>query len=318
MPDVLPTSPTEQRPADAAESAIRVDGLRKHYGSVRAVDGVTLAIAPGEVVALLGPNGAGKSTLVDMVLGLTVPDEGEVLVFGRPPAQAVAEGAIGAMLQSGALLDDATVGETVGMVASLHRRPMPVVEALRRAGVEDLAKRRCTRLSGGQKQRVRYAVALVSDPALLVLDEPTAAMDVGTRREFWQSMKEFTDAGRTVVFATHYLEEAEEYADRVVFMKDGVVVADGSVSEVQALAAGRTLHAVIPGVDAGEVARLPGVADVEVRHDKVVVVSSRSDDTLRALLARFPEARDIEIAGVSLDEAFIALTSSSTAERRTP
>ncbi len=316
MHEVLPTNSTASSSVDTADAAIRVSGLRKHYGQVRAVDGISLAIAPGEVVALLGPNGAGKSTAVDMILGLTRPDEGEVHVFGRTPAQAVDDGVIGAMLQSGALLDDATVGEMVGMVASLHRTPMPVTEALRRAGIQDLAKRRSTRLSGGQKQRVRYAVALVSDPDLLVLDEPTAAMDVGTRREFWQSMKEFTAAGRTVVFATHYLEEAEEYADRVVFMKAGTIVADGSVAEVQALAAGRTLHAVIPGATAVEVAALPGVADVEVRHDKVVVVSSRSDDTLRALLARFPQARDIEIAGVSLDEAFLALTATSDPHRR--
>jgi ABC-2 type transport system ATP-binding protein len=311
MREVLTTTDTGRGSVDKSDAAIRVSRLRKHYGSVRAVDDVSITIAPGEVVALLGPNGAGKSTVVDMVLGLTRPDEGEVLVFGRPPAQAVAEGVIGAMLQSGALLDDATVGEMVGMVASLHRRPMPVAEALRRAGIEDLAKRRSTRLSGGQKQRVRYAVALVSDPALLILDEPTAAMDVATRREFWQSMKEFTGAGRTVVFATHYLEEAEEYADRVVFMKAGEVVADGSVAEVQSLAAGRTLHAVVPGVVAADVAALPGVADVEVRLDRVVVVSSSSDETLRALLARYPQARDIEIAGVGLDEAFIALTSSA-------
>jgi ABC-2 type transport system ATP-binding protein len=314
MPDILPTSPTEQRPTGPPGAAVRVRGVRKHHGPVRAVDGVTLTIAPGEVVALLGPNGAGKSTLVDVVLGLTAPDEGEVAVFGRSPAQAVAEGAIGAMLQNGALLDDATVGETVGMVASLHRRPLPVGEALRRAGVEDLARRRCTRLSGGQAQRVRYAVALVSDPALLVLDEPTAAMDVGTRRAFWRSMEEFTGTGRTVVFATHYLEEAEQYADRVVFLRGGVVVADGSVGEVRALAAGRTLRAVVPGADADEVARLPGVVDVRVRHDEVVVVSARSDDTLRALLLRFPGARDVEVAGVGLDEAFLALTGSTGRE----
>jgi ABC-2 type transport system ATP-binding protein len=296
---------------DMSDAAIRVSGLHKHYGEVRAVDGVSMAIAPGEVVAFLGPNGAGKSTTVDMILGLSRPDSGEVSVFGQTPAQAVQDGVIGAMLQSGALLDDATVGEMVAMVASLHANPLPVADALAKAGISDLAKRLSTKLSGGQKQRVRYAIALVSNPQLLVLDEPTAAMDVATRREFWTSMKEFTDAGRTVLFATHYLEEAEEYADRVIFIKAGKIVADGSVAEVQSLAAGRTLHAVVPGARATDIAELPGVADVEVRHDRVVVVSTRSDDTLRALLARYPQARDIEIAGVSLDEAFIALTSSS-------
>lgn len=312
MEEVLASESTERHVAGKNGAAIHLSGLRKHYGAVRAVDGIDLSIAPGEVVALLGPNGAGKSTAVDMILGLTKPDAGEVLVFGKPPKDSVAAGTIGAMLQSGALLDDATVGEMVGMVASLHRDPMPVKEALRRAGIEDLVKRRSTRLSGGQKQRVRYAVALVSDPDLLILDEPTAAMDVGTRREFWLSMQEFTAAGRTVVFATHYLEEAEEFADRVIFMRSGTIVADGSVAEVQALASGRTLHAKIPGVTEAEIEALPAVADVDLRHDKVVIVSSASDTTLRALLSRFPDARDIEIAGVSLDEAFITLTSNIT------
>ncbi|MFE0027116.1 ABC transporter ATP-binding protein, partial [Amycolatopsis sp. NPDC059021] len=233
--------------AVAAGAAVHLTGLRKHYGEVRAVDGVDLTIAPGEVVALLGPNGAGKSTTVDLLLGLSTPDSGTASVFGRTPGDAVKNGMIGAMLQGGALLEDLTVGETVGMVAALHREPMPVREALRRAGIEDLANRRATKLSGGQKQRVRFAVALVSDPDLLVLDEPTAAMDVGTRREFWKSMYAFTESGRTVLFATHYLEEAEEFADRVVLMRAGRIVADGSVAEVRALAGGRTIRAGVPG-----------------------------------------------------------------------
>ncbi|HEY7598145.1 MAG TPA: ABC transporter ATP-binding protein [Actinophytocola sp.] len=286
-------------------------GLRKHYGQVRAVDGVDLVIAPGEVVALLGPNGAGKSTTVDMLLGLTKPDAGTVTVFGASPHEAVADGSIGAMLQGGALLDDATVGETVAMVASLHRKPLPVAEALRRSGIEDLASRRCNKLSGGQKQRVRFAVALVSDPDLLVLDEPTAAMDVASRRDFWRSMHSFTESGRTVLFATHYLEEAETYADRVVLMRSGRVVADGSVAEVTSLVAGRVLRAAIPGATESVLRVLPGVSEVEVRGEQVSISSRDSDATLRALLQTFPQARDIEVAAVGLEGAFLSLTSDS-------
>jgi len=294
--------------AVAAGAAVHLSGLRKHYGDVCAVDGVDLTIAPGEVVALLGPNGAGKSTTVDMIVGLTKPDAGNVVVFGHEPRDAIAHGAIGAMLQGGALLDDATVGEMAGMVASLHRKPMAVAEALRRAGIEDLTGRRGNKLSGGQKQRVRFAVALVSDPDLLVLDEPTAAMDVASRREFWRSMQAYTDTGRTVLFATHYLEEAEEFADRVVLMRAGRIVADGSVAQVRALAGGRTVRAVVPGITEAAAASLPGVTEYQVRGDRIAVSSVDSDKTLRALLEGYPGARDVEIAAIGLEGAFLSLT----------
>ncbi|WP_410583205.1 ABC transporter ATP-binding protein [Amycolatopsis sp. lyj-108] len=297
-----------------AGAAVRLSGLRKHYGDVHAVDGVELTIAPGEVVALLGPNGAGKSTTVDMILGLTAPDSGTVTVFGREPGDAVGDGMIGAMLQGGALVEDLTVGETVGMVAALHRKPMPVREALRRAGIEDLADRRSTKLSGGQKQRVRFAVALVSDPDLLILDEPTAAMDVGTRREFWKSMYEYTNSGRTVLFATHYLEEAEEFADRVVLMRSGRIVADGSVAQVRALAGGRTIRAVVPAAAEPVIAGLPAITAFELRGGRAAISSSDSDVTLRALLTHVPEVRDIEISAVGLEGAFLSLTTDSTEE----
>jgi ABC-2 type transport system ATP-binding protein len=300
--------------AVAAGAAIHLTGLRKHYGDVHAVDGVDLTIAPGEVVALLGPNGAGKSTTVDMILGLSTPDSGEALVFGRKPIDAVRAGLIGAMLQGGALMDDLTVAETVGMVAALHRKPMPVAEALRAAGVEELAGRRANKLSGGQKQRVRFAVALVSNPDLLILDEPTAAMDVGTRREFWQSMYSFTESGRTVVFATHYLEEAEEFADRVVLMRRGRIVADGSVAEVRALAGGRTLRAAVPGATEAVIAALPGVKEFELRGDRVAISSGDSDATLWALKAAVPAVYDVEIGAVGLEGAFLSLTADETPE----
>ncbi|MGB7797965.1 MAG: ABC transporter ATP-binding protein, partial [Pseudonocardiaceae bacterium] len=211
-------------------------------------------------------------------------------------------------LQDGALLEDATVRETVGLVAALHRNPLPVAEALRRAGVADLGGRRCAKISGGQQQRVRFAAAIVSDPDLLVLDEPTVGMDVATRRSFWHSMREFSDAGRTVLFATHYLEEAQEFADRVVVMRSGRITADGSVAEVRATVSGRTLRAVVAGAQRSELAALPGVTAVELRGDQVTLACADSDTALRALLASYPEARDIEITAVGLEEAFLALT----------
>ncbi|WP_433431069.1 ABC transporter ATP-binding protein [Nonomuraea sp. CA-141351] len=291
-----------------AVDAIRLCALRKSYGQVRAVDGVNLTLAAGEVVALLGPNGAGKSTTVEMMLGLTAPDEGKVEIFGDPPETAIRKGAVGAMLQEGTLLEDATVAEMLAMAASLHRRALPVREALRRAGIEDLAGRRSARLSGGQKQRVRFALALVSEPDLLVLDEPTAAMDVGARQEFWTAMREFAGAGRTVLFATHYLREAEEFADRVVLMRSGKVAADGSVAQVAASAAGRVLRAAVPFAQAGELGALPGVSRAELRGERAELVCSDSDAALRALLTAFPQAYDVEVAAAGLEQAFLALT----------
>lgn len=288
-----------------AGAAVALSGLRKRFGEVRAVDGIDLVISPGEVVALLGPNGAGKSTTVDMLLGLSTPDDGRISVFGRTPREAVVAGQISAMLQSGALPDDATVAETVALIAALHRRPMPVARVLEQAGIADLAGRRCTKLSGGQKQRVRFALALVSDPSLLVLDEPTVAMDVETRRAFWQQMRAYTDTGRTVLFATHYLEEAQDYADRVVLMRAGRIVADGSVAQVRAAVSGRTIRAVVP---AATDLSLPGVRSVERRGDQITLTCTDSDAAVRELLTRHPHAHDIEITALGLEDAFLALT----------
>ncbi|MFC4942111.1 ABC transporter ATP-binding protein [Pseudonocardia sp. GCM10023141] len=295
-------------------TAVALRQLRRSYGEIRAVDGVDLTIAPGEVVALLGPNGAGKSTTIDMLLGLSRPDGGDVLIFGRTPEQAVREGLIGAMLQSGGLPDDITVGEVVRLMAALFPKPLPVTEALERAGVADITGQRYGRLSGGQKQRVRFAAALVCDPDLLVLDEPTVAMDVQARREFWAAMRSFTDTGRTVVFATHYLAEAEEFADRVVLLRAGRVVADGSVAAVRSLVSGRVVSATLPGVPASALAGLPGVTQAAVEGERVRLTCVDSDAALRALLPAFPAARDIEVIAHGLEDAFVALTSSEQDE----
>ncbi|NUW46174.1 ABC transporter ATP-binding protein [Nonomuraea rhodomycinica] len=295
--------------------AVALSGLRKSYGERTAVAGIDLLIAPGEVVALLGPNGAGKSTTVDMMLGLTPPDSGGITLFGADPRRALADGVVGAMLQDVTLLEDATVREILTMIASMHRAPMPVAGALRLAGIGELAERRAARLSGGQTQRVRLAMALVPDPGLLVLDEPTAVMDVTARRAFWHAMGAFAASGRTVLFTTHYLEEAEAHAGRVVLMRDGTIVADGPVGAVMARVGGRTVTALVPGVRPPELLALPGVVGAEPAGDghRVVLRCSDSDGALRALLARHPGARDVEIRSASLEEAFVLLTGANLA-----
>jgi len=293
--------------ADAG-AAVSLHGLHKTYGPVHAVDGVDLMIAPGEVVALLGPNGAGKTTTMEMLLGLTTPDQGEVRLFGRTPAKATAEGLVGAMLQSGGFMGEMTGREIVKVMAAQYPKPLRVEEALERAGISEHARLRYGGLSGGQKQRVRFAAALVCDPDLLVLDEPTVAMDVQGRHDFWTAMRDFTAGGRTVLFATHYLAEAQDFADRVVLMRRGEVIADGSVAEITAKVDGRTITASIEQADPARLRALPGVNLVEQRGRLVTLHALDSDVALRALLANFPKARDISVTAMSLEDAFVALT----------
>ena len=270
--------------------------------------GIDVEIAIGETVALLGPNGAGKSTTIDMLLGLLEPDAGSVAVFGRTPADAVAVGAVGGMLQTGSLIRDLSVRELVAMMAALYPAPLPVDEVLELTGTAEIAAQRTQKLSGGQTQRVRAAVALVSNPELLVLDEPTVAMDVDGRRAFWRVMREFAARGKTILFATHYLEEADAYADRAVLMARGRIVADGPTTEIKAMVGSRTIRATLPGVELDALARLPGVSAADRRGEAIVLTCSDSDETIRALLAAYPSARDIEIVAAGLEQAFLALT----------
>lgn len=291
---------------------IQLDGLVKSYrgphGPVHAVRGIDVSIAAGETVALLGPNGAGKSTTIEMLLGLTRPDAGAVSVFGRSPRDAVDAGLIGAMLQTGALIRDLSVRELIVMMASLYPQPMAVEDVISLAGLREAAGQRTQKLSGGQTQRVRFAVAVVSNPDLLVLDEPTVAMDVEGRRDFWVAMRDYAARGKTVLFATHHLEEADASADRVVLMARGRIVADGPTTEIKAQVGTRTIHATLPDADVADLAELPGVATADRHGDAVILSCADSDRAIRALLERYPDTRDIEIAGAGLEEAFLKLT----------
>jgi ABC-2 type transport system ATP-binding protein len=303
-------------PRPRTSEGIGLTDLHKSYGAVHAVRGINLTIAAGETVALLGPNGAGKSTTIDMLLGLSDADAGSVSVFGMEPREAVAHGAIGAMLQTGALIRDLTVRELLQMMASLYPSPLGVEQVLTSSAIDDLADRRTQSLSGGQSQRVRAAMALISDPDLLVLDEPTVAMDVEARHAFWTATRAFASTGRTVLFATHYLEEADAYADRIVLMSGGTIVADGPANEIKATVGRRNIRATIPGADLSMLSALEGVDAVEPRGASVLLDCSNSDAAIRALLREFPEARDIEITGAGLEQAFLALTKTTAGADR--
>ena len=294
-------------------AAVELQGVAKAFrtahGVVHAVRGIDVSVEPGETVALLGPNGAGKSTSIDMLLGLTAPDRGRVSLLGRTPRAAVDAGLVGAMLQTGALIRDVSPRELVAMATSLYPAPLGVDEALELAGIGDFADRRTHKLSGGQTQRARFALAVAADPEVLVLDEPTVGLDVESRRAFWASMRAFAARGRTVIFATHYLEEADAYADRAVLMAHGRVVADGPTTEIRARVGGRTIRATLGAADLDSLASLPGVTRVDRRGGAVALSCSDSDAAIRALLDAHPDARDIEIAGAGLEDAFVELTS---------
>ncbi len=287
--------------------AVALRDVRKHFGSVQAVRGVALTIGTGEVMAFLGPNGAGKTSTIDMILRLSRPDAGAVEVYGMAPRQAVRRGLVSAVMQSGGLLKDLTVAETVQYTAALFAVSRPVGEVLERAGITAIAGRRVGKCSGGEQQRLRFAMALIPDPELLILDEPTQGMDVEGRRGFWKAIREDAALGRTVVFATHYLEEADAYADRIVLISKGRIVADGTAAEVKGLASGRTIRATLPGADVAALRAMPGADGVEVRGDTVLIHSGDTDTIARQLLTQTP-AYDLEITARGLEDAFIALT----------
>ncbi len=293
-------------------AAVDLQGVHKHFGHVRAVQGIDLAIASGEIVALLGPNGAGKTTTIDMILGLSQPSDGTVSVYSMQPRKAIEHGLVSAVMQTGGLLKDLTVAETARYTASLFAASQPVGEVLRRAGIGHLADRRVGKCSGGEQQRLRFAMALLPNPELLILDEPTTGMDVEGRRDFWAAIRQDAELGRTVLFATHYLEEADAYADRIVLLRQGEIVADGTGAEIKALAAGRTVRATLPSANEGELRAIPGADSVEVRGDTILIHATDSDAVARYLLTA-TQARDMEINTRGLEDAFIALTSDDSA-----
>lgn len=296
------------------KTAIELRDVRKVFrtrsGEMTAVKDVTLSIDAGSVVALLGPNGAGKTTTIDMVLGLTSPTAGTITVLGKSPRAATVSGKVSAVLQSGGLLRDLTVGETVELIASTFPDAIPVAQVLQRAGLTSLKNRKVAKCSGGEQQRLRFALALLPDPQLLILDEPTTGMDVTARAEFWETMHAEADQGRTIIFATHYLQEADNFADRVVMIAGGQVVADGSTSEIRAKATGRIVSAGITGDIAkvrSELEARDDVHNVRIEGERIVIHTADSDAVALELLTKYG-ARDLEAAPGSLDDAFTALT----------
>ncbi|MBZ4323133.1 ABC transporter ATP-binding protein [Streptomyces huiliensis] len=303
----------DSRHAGAAP-AVSFANVNKSFGAVRAVADLDLRLYPGETVALLGPNGAGKSTTLDLLLGLSRPDSGTVELFGATPQCALEKGLVGAMLQSGGLMEEVKVRELVRLACDLHPRAYPVDRVMEQAGITEIADRMVNKLSGGQEQRVRFALATAGANDLIVLDEPTTGMDVTSRQTFWGAMRRQADEGRAVLFATHYLEEADAIADRVIVLHRGRILADGSAAEIKAKAGARRVVFDLDGeIPEAALRTLPHLAGLEVSGRTVRIQSHDADATVHALYGLGLYPRNLEVAGLGLEQAFIAITDAATA-----
>jgi ABC-2 type transport system ATP-binding protein len=293
---------------------VTFSNVSKKYGQLKAVDGLSLELYPGETVALLGPNGAGKSTSLDMLLALRTPTSGKIRMFGEDPYHAIKRGRVGAMLQSGGLMPEVTVRELVTLVTGFQPKPEPIDATLKRAGIADIAEQRVDRLSGGQTQRVRFALAICGDVELIVLDEPTTAMDVETRQLFWSNMKAEVAEGKTLLFATHYLEEADQAADRILVINRGRLLADGTPAQIKERAGAKRMSFRLPEINEPWLLQLPGLENLEIRGDLVQIQTSDSDATLYALIDAGFRPRELEVGSLGLEQAFLAITAEDNAE----
>ena len=281
--------------------------VSKNYADKVALRDVTLDIQPGGVVALLGPNGAGKTTSVKLMLGLIAPSSGTVAVFGKDPCDSVARKRIGAMLQVGKVPETLKVREHIDLFRSYYPSPLPAESVYAAAGLEGIVDSKFGDLSGGQRQRVLFALAICGDPDMLFLDEPTLGFDVEARRSFWEQIRAFVARGRTVLLTTHYLEEADALADRIVVMDHGSIIADGTPSEIKQRVAGRKIKCTTTLSEA-ELREIPGVTDVRFDRGNAELVVTNAESVARELLFTDASLSNLEISGVQLEEAFLALT----------
>jgi ABC-2 type transport system ATP-binding protein len=279
----------------------------KNFGEVQALRKVDFSVRAGELVALLGPNGAGKTTAVKLFLGLTKPAGGTVRVFGGNPIDAEVRTRIGAMLQVAKVPETLRVREHIDLFSSYYPKPLPLAETLAIAGLQEIKNREFGELSGGQRQRVLFALALCGDPDIFFLDEPTVGLDVESRRGLWEEIRKLIARGKTVVLTTHYLEEADALADRVVVINRGQIIAEGTPAEIKATTAGRRIRCV-SSLDIEIVRALPGVIEVRRDREALEIHAAEAEPILRELLLRDPRLSGLDVSSAGLEEAFLALT----------
>ena len=289
--------------------------VTKTYGQTTALDNFSFRLAPGEVVTLLGPNGAGKTTAVRLLLGLIAPNAGSVRVLGRDPRDADARTRTGAMLQVARVPEVLRVRELIDLFRSYYPQPLPPKEVLQTARLEGLEDRLFGKLSGGLKQRVLFGLAICGNPDLVVLDEPTTGMDIESRRALWDEIRTLSVAGKTVLLTTHYLEEADMLATRVVVINRGKTICEGTPSEIRRRVSGRRIRCITQ-LDPAFLATLPTVSDVKQDREALVVTAEAAEDVVREMLQRDRSLNGLEIFSPALEDAFLALTSQDQPERR--
>ena len=311
----IATMPMSARSTTTDSTAAELVNVTHRYGNHTALRGLSLTLQPGEVVALLGPNGAGKTTAVKLLLGLLQPTEGAVRIFGRSPSEREARQRIGAMLQVARVPETLAVGEYLDLFRSYYPHPLPTGELIQAAGLQGIEKRQFKDLSGGQKQRMLFALALCGDPDLIFLDEPTLGMDIETRHNLWRQVRSLADRGKTVLLTTHYLEEADMLADRILVIAQGAVVAEGTPAEIKSRAGGRKVRCVTNLTEIF-LAGVPGVRRVEHTGAAVTLTVDNAEAVLRILLAEDSTLHSLEVSSPALEDAFLELTRSTTDEAK--
>ncbi len=300
------------RPADSSGIVAQVRGVTKKYDATTALDGLNLSLYAGEIVALLGPNGAGKSTAVRLMLGLTGPTAGTVRIFGADPRTAATRARVGAMLQVGSVPKTLKVKEHIALFRSYYPAPLAYAEVVRIAQLQGIEDRMYEHLSGGQKQRLLFGLALCGDPDLVFLDEPTVGMDIEARRGLWGQIRMLAARGKTVLLTTHYLEEADALASRIIVIDKGRVVSEGTPAEIKSRGAGRTIRCTTT-LTVEFLRTLPSVTAVNVRSGVTQVTAMQAEAVVREMLLRDASLSGLEIASPALEDAFLALTAPTPA-----
>ncbi len=300
-------------PLSQTRSVARLHSVTKRYGDITALDNFSLELRAGEVVALLGPNGAGKTTAVRLLLGLIAPNSGSVRVLGRDPRDADARTRIGAMLQVSRVPEMLRVREHIDLFRSYYPSPLPAAEVIRVAKLDGITEQMFGKLSGGQKQRTLFALALCGNPDLIFLDEPTVGMDIESRRAMWDEVRALSAAGKTVLLTTHYLEEADMLANRIVVINKGRLLCEGTPAEIKHRVSGRRIRCITQ-LAPEFLQALPSVSDVQQDREAVVILAEHPEKVVREMLLRDETLHGLEVSAAALEDAFLALTQDNSQE----